>query len=139
MVVQLGCKPPKGATPRSNMDLTPCLDAKVPTGQRLLPFFLAGLAVIVGCLDASAQSISGAAPSRSSPDALRRAAMNEAGNPERGKVSFSSPARACGTCHKVRGLGGDVGPDLSQIGGKFDRTHLIESIDRKSTRLNSSH
>jgi len=54
--------------------------------------------------------------------------MNEAGNPERGKVIFSSPARACGTCHNVRGLGGDVGPDLSQIGGKFDRTHLIESI-----------
>lgn len=32
------------------------------------------------------------------------------------------------TCHKVGGQGGDVGPDLSQVGGKLDRTHLIESI-----------
>jgi putative heme-binding domain-containing protein len=31
-------------------------------------------------------------------------------------------------CHKVRGQGAEFGPDLSQIGGKFDRTHLIESV-----------
>jgi putative heme-binding domain-containing protein len=54
--------------------------------------------------------------------------MNNAGRPDRGKAIFSSPATKCGTCHKVHGQGGDVGPDLSQIGGKFDRTHLIESL-----------
>src|SRR5262249_20062058 len=37
-------------------------------------------------------------------------------------------AAKCASCHKVHGQGGDVGPDLSQVGGKFDRTHLIESI-----------
>src|SRR5262249_48623936 len=41
---------------------------------------------------------------------------------------YLSAAAKCATCHKVHGQGGDVGPDLSQVGGKLDRTHLIESI-----------
>src|SRR6266481_4577890 len=59
---------------------------------------------------------------------LRQAAMNNGGNPDRGKKVFLSASAQCVPCHKVHGQGGDVGPDLSQIGGKFDRTHLIESI-----------
>jgi putative heme-binding domain-containing protein len=61
-------------------------------------------------------------------DALRRAAMNKAGKPDRGRTVFASDKAKCAACHKVSGQGGEVGPDLSQIGGKFDRTHLIESI-----------
>src|SRR5215831_1751017 len=61
-------------------------------------------------------------------DALRDAAMNAGGDPRRGKTIFASTATQCAVCHKVQGQGGDMGPDLSQIGGKFDRTHLIESI-----------
>jgi putative heme-binding domain-containing protein len=61
-------------------------------------------------------------------DSLRQAAMNNGGNAERGKVIFLSAEAQCAICHKVHGQGGEVGPDLSQIGGKFDRTHLIESI-----------
>jgi putative heme-binding domain-containing protein len=59
---------------------------------------------------------------------LRQAAMNGAGDPKRGKAIYLSAAARCAICHKVQGQGGEVGPDLSQIGGKFDRTHLIESI-----------
>src|SRR5438552_847687 len=59
---------------------------------------------------------------------LRQAAMNNGGNPDRGKKVFLSASAQCALCHKVHGQGGDVGPDLSQIGGKFDRTHLIEAI-----------
>jgi mono/diheme cytochrome c family protein len=61
-------------------------------------------------------------------DALRQAAMNTAGDPKRGKAIYLSKAARCATCHKVHGQGGEVGPDLSAIGGKLDRTHLIESI-----------
>src|SRR5215471_4267081 len=61
-------------------------------------------------------------------NALRRAAMNNGGNSDRGKTIFWSANSQCSPCHKVHGQGGEVGPDLSQIGGKFDRTHLIESI-----------
>src|SRR5437764_6801587 len=62
------------------------------------------------------------------PDAQRRAAMNSGGNPARGKALFASDVTKCSACHKVRGRGGEVGPDLSQVAGKLDRTHLIESI-----------
>jgi putative heme-binding domain-containing protein len=62
------------------------------------------------------------------PDELRRVAMNSSGDAKRGAAIFSSAATCCSTCHKVRGRGGESGPDLSQIGGKFDRTHLIESV-----------
>ncbi len=66
-------------------------------------------------------------PAKADPDALRRAATN-GGKPDRGKTVFFSSATKCSSCHKVHGQGGESGPDLSQIGGKFDRTHLIESI-----------
>src|SRR5439155_12005568 len=42
---------------------------------------------------------------------------------------------SCATCHRVRGQGGDVGPDLSLIGGKFDRAHLVESILEPSRQI----
>jgi putative heme-binding domain-containing protein len=67
-------------------------------------------------------------PKKADPNALRRAATDNAGDPKRGQAVFFSAATKCAVCHKVQGKGGDVGPDLSQIGGKFDRTHLIESI-----------
>src|SRR5262245_8020559 len=66
--------------------------------------------------------------SKADPNALRQAAMINAGDPKRGKAIFASPKTKCATCHKVHGQGVEVGPDLSQIGGKFDRIHLIESI-----------
>src|SRR5690349_3890479 len=65
---------------------------------------------------------------KSDPQMLRRVAMNTGGNATRGKGVFTSAVAKCAVCHRVHGQGGDVGPDLSQIGGKFDRTHLIESI-----------
>jgi putative heme-binding domain-containing protein len=61
-------------------------------------------------------------------DALRRAAIIHAGDPKRGRAVYLSTTVKCQTCHKIQGQGGDVGPDLSQIGGKLDRPHLIDSI-----------
>lgn len=65
---------------------------------------------------------------RTDADALRRAAMNTGGDAKRGRAIFFSELTKCSSCHRVQGQGGEVGPDLSQIGGKFDRAHLIESI-----------
>lgn len=43
-----------------------------------------------------------------------------ASRPSAGKYIFfdSSSDRSCGTCHKVDGEGGDIGPDLSSFAGK---------------------
>ncbi|MDA7518203.1 c-type cytochrome, partial [bacterium] len=37
-------------------------------------------------------------------------------------------AVSCGACHRLGGLGGDIGPDLSSIPNKFDATYVLEAI-----------
>ena len=44
------------------------------------------------------------------------------GNPDNGRVVFFKTAGVqCAVCHKIDNVGGAVGPDLSQIGKKYDR------------------
>jgi putative heme-binding domain-containing protein len=86
------------------------------------------VALLVALITGVWPGAAGAPGAKTNLDALRQAAMNRGGNAERGKAVYSSAQAKCATCHKVRGQGGDVGPDLSQVGGKLDRTHLIESI-----------
>ena len=50
------------------------------------------------------------------------------GNIENGKRVFNSTTAACASCHKVKGQGTEVGPDLSEIGSKLAREALYESI-----------
>jgi quinoprotein glucose dehydrogenase len=51
------------------------------------------------------------------------------GDAEAGRrVFFYKTEAACLRCHKVKGEGGDVGPDLAGIGGKQSREYLLESI-----------
>jgi quinoprotein glucose dehydrogenase len=51
------------------------------------------------------------------------------GDPVRGQKHFSEPGGInCIGCHRVSGLGNDVGPDLSSIGVQFDRKALAEAI-----------
>jgi len=44
------------------------------------------------------------------------------------EIFFSSSAAACRTCHAIHGTGGDIGPDLSLIGKKYERAALLETI-----------
>ena len=76
------------------------------------------------------------------PAALERMAIYQAsgltleGNPQRGQELFQDPQRIkCHACHRVHGQGGEVGPDLSAIAGKFDRPHLIESLLEPSRQI----
>lgn len=70
------------------------------------------------------------------PAAFRQLALRRPGRPARGKdLFFDARLTQCSTCHRVNGQGGDVGPDLSQIGGKFDRVHLIESVLEPSRQI----
>jgi putative heme-binding domain-containing protein len=68
--------------------------------------------------------------------ALRDAALYREGSITRGEKTFFDEQRGkCSTCHRVGERGGKVGPDLSFIGGKFDRTHLIESLLEPSAQI----
>ena len=49
------------------------------------------------------------------------------GTPESGKTLFETTG-TCAKCHKVRGAGKEVGPDLSEIGSKLSREALFVSI-----------
>ena len=53
--------------------------------------------------------------------------MKIKGNFEEGKKLFDTTA-TCAKCHKVRGVGKEVGPDLSEIGSKLSREALYVSI-----------
>ncbi|MBI2808580.1 MAG: HEAT repeat domain-containing protein [Planctomycetes bacterium] len=43
-------------------------------------------------------------------------------------IFFEKSEVSCLRCHKVNGIGGDVGPDLSGIGKKQKRDYLLESL-----------
>jgi putative membrane-bound dehydrogenase-like protein len=66
------------------------------------------------------------------------AALNErGGNAERGKkLFFDLKGVACSKCHKVGKEGaGDVGPDLSGIGTRYNRQQLVESVLYPSRKI----
>jgi putative membrane-bound dehydrogenase-like protein len=53
------------------------------------------------------------------------------GDPARGKRVWQASlngAAQCAKCHAIRGVGGQIGPDLSMIGKKASREDLYESI-----------
>jgi putative membrane-bound dehydrogenase-like protein len=73
------------------------------------------------------------APGKLNPKSLPPVAelARRSGDAARGQAvwaaSFAGAAQ-CAKCHMVRGVGGQVGPDLSMIGKKASRENLYESI-----------
>lgn len=53
--------------------------------------------------------------------------VKRSGNASRGKELFATIG-TCAKCHKVRGEGKEVGPDLSEIGGKLSKEAMYLSI-----------
>jgi putative heme-binding domain-containing protein len=54
--------------------------------------------------------------------------LKRTGNMANGERVFRSQTAACAGCHKVKGEGTEVGPDLSEIGTKLGKEALYESI-----------
>ena len=53
--------------------------------------------------------------------------VKQTGNAERGRQLFATTG-TCAKCHKVRGEGKEVGPDLSEIGSKLSKEAMYVSI-----------
>lgn len=73
------------------------------------------------------------APGRINPKSLPpiAALVKRRGDVNRGKQVFVASLKndmQCAKCHTVRGIGGQIGPDLSMIGKKASRENLLESI-----------
>ena len=56
------------------------------------------------------------------------------GDAGRGKKLFNGRA-ACFTCHQIGRTGRNIGPDLSAIGRKFDRTRLLDALLNPSSAI----
>jgi len=54
--------------------------------------------------------------------------VKRGGDAARGKELFGGMAASCAKCHKVKGEGKEVGPDLSEIGSKLSKEALYLSI-----------
>lgn len=62
------------------------------------------------------------------------------GDARRGREVFlKSSTASCRNCHRVGNEGQEVGPDLSQIGKKYDRAQLLESILEPSKRIEPAY
>jgi putative heme-binding domain-containing protein len=63
-------------------------------------------------------------------------ALTHEGDAARGRELYlNQTLTKCVVCHKAGGQGGEVGPDLTNIGGKFGRPHLIESLLEPSRQI----
>ena len=63
------------------------------------------------------------------PKDYERHATANKGDAARGKTLFMDlKGVACVKCHKVKGEGGEVGPDLFGVAAKFNRAQLVESV-----------
>jgi putative heme-binding domain-containing protein len=60
---------------------------------------------------------------------LTQAALTRAGNPERGRTLFLNVTKSqCLKCHRLGDQGEKIGPELTGVGKRFARIHIIESI-----------
>lgn len=63
------------------------------------------------------------------PAAYEKHAKAEKGDAARGRALFTDlKGVACSKCHKVKGEGGEVGPELFGVAAKFNRAQLVESV-----------
>lgn len=63
-------------------------------------------------------------------------ALTNQGNWQSGRALFQNEEQTrCQICHRVGRYGGNIGPDLSRIGGKFDRPHLVEALLEPSQEI----
>jgi uncharacterized repeat protein (TIGR03806 family) len=63
-----------------------------------------------------------------------------AGDVQRGKqLFFEHAALNCKTCHRIDGSGGQAGPDLSEIGKKYQPAQLLASILAPSKEIDEKY
>ena len=67
--------------------------------------------------------------SKAEHERLIQLVLKGGGNVERGReVFFNAEKSLCVKCHRIGERGGRIGPDMTGIGSRFSRIHLIESL-----------
>lgn len=109
-----------------------------PTGP-LVELFGYAIAILAALLPSHsfAQADDGKAVRRAQ---FEQYALTHAGDAKAGqKLYASEQVTKCSVCHQVDKQGGNVGPNLSSIGNKLDRPHLIDSLLYPSKEINYSY
>jgi putative heme-binding domain-containing protein len=70
--------------------------------------------------------------------AAEKRTTSTAGDPVRGKAIFEGKGE-CTSCHRVRGTGSRVGPDLTDVGGQRRAVELEQSILDPAARILPNH
>jgi putative heme-binding domain-containing protein len=79
--------------------------------------------------DSRATNLHAITVDRVPPQSYLDFALTNSGDAARGEKIFKDRnGVACINCHRVRGDGIDIGPDLSGVGAQFDRRALAESV-----------
>jgi putative heme-binding domain-containing protein len=70
---------------------------------------------------------------------LTQLALTASGDPGRGRAVLADVQRsACLKCHRLGGEGGGIAPELTGIGRRFSRIHIVESILEPSRAIADS-
>ncbi len=77
-------------------------------------------------------------PSPPTPAPLENVPDLSKGDPIQGAAVFKGETAKCASCHKVRGEGAAVGPDLSSLVGR-DRAQVYRDIAEPSARINPDY
>ncbi len=86
-------------------------------------------------LPQSAFGVSWAPPAiPGAPVTVIPATLASGGSPARGAIVFASEQAKCANCHQVRGQGGQVGPDLSNL-SKTSRAWIYQNIMEPSASI----
>jgi putative heme-binding domain-containing protein len=78
--------------------------------------------------------------SKAEHERLTRLALEGEGNAQRGREVFLNAEKSlCIKCHHLGEQGGRIGPELAEIGSRFSRIHLVESILEPSRTVAPSY
>jgi putative heme-binding domain-containing protein len=62
------------------------------------------------------------------------------GDAERGrKLFFDTAGILCKSCHLIKGQGREIGPDLSQVGKKYQRSQILENLLEPSKNIEEKY
>ena len=78
--------------------------------------------------------------SKAEHERLTQLVLEGRGSVERGRKLFANVKKSlCIKCHRIGEQGGRIGPDLTGVGSRFSRIHLIESILEPSRTVAPSY
>lgn len=84
----------------------------------------------------------GSSPAGTRPstvDEWLAAVGTETGSADRGRRVFFSNHSACSSCHRAERRGGDLGPDLTNVGRSKTRAQIVDAILRPSAEISPEY